>query len=63
MDAIIDRLAVTIHAEGSTRLPPDEIRSIVAACVAAMRSEMQLDQSRRADVTPQSAYERQILGS
>lgn len=62
MDAIIDRLVVTIHGEGSTRLPPEEIRSIVAACVAAMRNERQLDASRRADVTPKSAYESQILG-
>lgn len=62
MDAIIDQLVVTIHAEGSTRLPPDEIRSIVAACLAAMRSEGDLGASRREDVTPKSAYDSQILG-
>lgn len=63
MDAIIDQLVVTIHGEGSTRLPPDEIRAIVAACVSAMRSETELEDRRRADVTPRSAYDSQILGS
>lgn len=62
MDAIIDRLVVTIHAAGATRLPPEEIRAIVTACVAAMRSDGELGARRQEDVTPRSAYDRQILG-
>lgn len=62
MDAIIDRLVVTIHSSGATRLPPDEIRAIVTACVAAMKGEREREDRRTDDVRPMSAYQRQIGG-
>lgn len=62
MDAIIDRLVVSIHTSGATRLPPDEIRAIVGACVAAMKAEHERDARREGDVRPVSAYQRQIGG-
>ena len=60
MDAIIDRLVMTIHSEGGTRMQPDELRAVVTACVSAMKGEMERTESRRADVTPGGAYRTQI---